>query len=763
MRIDLVISPSEGEFELLPNIGTSDHMALKISLDLGMKGIKIPEITGRKVYHWSSANFREMNAELKRCSFDFERLSVQESVDLVTHTLCELTDKYVPSVMISGTAKPTAWWTPYCQWAWERKQRAFIGGCKVGIMRATKCCVQVCRRAFAKHQLRLKIRLQRAKGSKKFWQTFKLYSGIGGGKRRKVTPPAVDLAKHFATKMSLPGEELREVPPLEPAPPGSRKLRGFKISIAGVSKILGQLDVNKSVGPDGVSPRVLKHCARHLTRPLALLFRKIADAGEFPQSWKVARVTAIYKKNDATLPANYRPVSVLPTLATTFERVLMPQLSSFLIEHIPPNQFGFLPGTGTLDVGVILADQISRALEARKDVRLVALDFKGAFDKVWWRGLLAHLWAVGVRSKAYKLFESYLSDRSLFVVSNGQKSDPVTIRSGVPQGAIWSPLLFNLFVRNVPQRVKEATCLFYADDVTLLQIIDRSKVAARNARRDLNEDLRSLFRFGKEWLLEFEPSKSSGLTISNLNEARVKHLHSPCRMGGHEVKEVEELEALGFIIDKKGNWAKFAEATASAARQRLGALRRLSPLLDDDSITMAYKAFVRSKIEYGSLVYWGAAEGYLKKFDGIQRSAISLLQQPQQVGPTLPSLESRRQAAAVGLTCKLLDGRGRGLLNDLKPTLVNPGLPSPEVRVSARIASRTVAPQHSHQLEHAQICHRAGPRSSLAPYKRSYRVRIPDIWNNIQHDMLHQSHIEEYMPIRKMLQRQVKMGGNSSG
>jgi hypothetical protein len=167
--LDLVISPSEGEFELLPNIGTSDHMALKISLDLGMKGIKIPEITGRKVYHWSSANFREMNAELKRCSFDFERLSVQESVDLVTHTLCELTDKYIPSVMISGTAKPTAWWTPYCQWAWERKQRAFIGGCKVGIMRATKCCVQVCRRAFAKHQLWLKIRLQRAKGSKKWY------------------------------------------------------------------------------------------------------------------------------------------------------------------------------------------------------------------------------------------------------------------------------------------------------------------------------------------------------------------------------------------------------------------------------------------------------------------------------------------------------------------------------------------------------------------------------------------------------------------
>ncbi|CAM9923565.1 unnamed protein product, partial [Heterosigma akashiwo] len=160
-----------------------------------------------------------------------------------------------------------------------------------------------------------------------------------------------------------------------------------------VSKVLRSLDVNKSVGPDGVSPRVLKDCAGQLVAPLTRLFQKIGKAAEFPTSWKVARVTPVYKKEDASLPKNYRPISVLPTLATTFERVLMPQLASFLIEHIPSNQFGFLPDTGTLDVGVILADQISRALEARKDVRLVALDFQGAFDKVWWRGLLAHLWA----------------------------------------------------------------------------------------------------------------------------------------------------------------------------------------------------------------------------------------------------------------------------------------------------------------------------------------------------------------------------------
>ncbi|CAM9932543.1 unnamed protein product, partial [Heterosigma akashiwo] len=87
------------------------------------------------------------------------------------------------------------------------------------------------------------------------------------------------------------------------------------------------LDARKSVGLDVVSPQVLKHCAQQLARPFTRLFQKVGKSGEFPSSWKVARVTSVYKKKDARDPENYRPILVLPTLATTFERVLMKQLS----------------------------------------------------------------------------------------------------------------------------------------------------------------------------------------------------------------------------------------------------------------------------------------------------------------------------------------------------------------------------------------------------------------------------------------------------
>jgi hypothetical protein len=183
---------------------------------------------------------------------------------------------------------------------------------------------------------------------------------------RTAAPLPQALADYFASKMTLPGEENQQVPPLQQLPDGAKRLRSLKITNAMVTRVLFSLDELKASGPDGVSPRLLKHCAGELARPLTNLFQKVAKAAEFPKSWKVARVTPVYKKVKVTEPQNYRPVSVLPTLATTFERVVMPQFSAFLLPHIPEEQFGLIPGTGTLDVGVVLADQIARALQSKK-------------------------------------------------------------------------------------------------------------------------------------------------------------------------------------------------------------------------------------------------------------------------------------------------------------------------------------------------------------------------------------------------------------
>ena len=140
--------------------------------------------------------------------------------------------------------------------------------------------------------------------------------------------------------------------------------------------------------------------------------------------------------------------------------------------------------------------------------------------------------------------------------------------------------------------------------------------------------------------------------------------------GGVIVEEKEQLEALDYTIDHpRDNWFLHAEAVAKEARKRLGAVRRIAHMLDDRAKMMANKAFVRTKIEYGNLIYWGAAEDYLEKLDDrVQSSAVSSTMLADSSAFFIPSLESRRQeAAAVGLTCKLLDGQGRGVLSEVQP------------------------------------------------------------------------------------------------
>ena len=308
---------------------------------------------------------------------------------------------------------------------------------------------------------------------------------------------------------------------------------------------------------------------------------------------------------------------------------------------------------------------------------------------------------------------------------------------GVPQGAIWSPILFDLFVRNVPLRVKNALSLFYADDLTLIKRVGRNQ--RLQAAKEIEEDLERLNQFGKEWLLEFETTKTQGLIISNKHD---KDLNPPMKMGESIVEEGEDLKVLGFVFDRKCNWSKHCEAIAKQARQRLGAIKRIQNYLDDQGIVTAYKAFVRSKLEYGNLVYWGAAESNLKKLDSIQDSTKSMLRNKNHF---LPDLEDRRKAAALGLTCKLMDGNGRGQLQKLKPKMLS------EDKLQVRRPKRLNSKCHQHQVADQTTA------KSLNIFQRSYRGRISKIWNNLDDDFLNDKDVC-FQDHRKKIQKKMTSG-----
>ena len=282
------------------------------------------------------------------------------------------------------------------------------------------------------------------------------------------------------------------------------RIKSFHVTENDILTIIKTLDPNEAHGCNNISIKVIKTCSQSLILPLKIIFEHSLKKGKFPKIWKKANVVPVHKKEDKMLVKNYRPISLLPIFGKMFERVIYNSLFNYFQSNrlFTPSQSGFLPGDSCIAQLLSIIHEIQTAFDENPtvDVRGVFLDISKAFDKVWHDGIIFKLKSYGVEGELLSLLKNYLENREQRVVLNGQTSEWRKIMSGVPQGSVLGPLLFLIYINDLPDGIN-SLCKIFADDTSLLsKVYDIHKSASKP-----NDDLEKISYWAYQWKMQFNP------------------------------------------------------------------------------------------------------------------------------------------------------------------------------------------------------------------------------------------------------------------
>ena len=305
------------------------------------------------------------------------------------------------------------------------------------------------------------------------------------------------------------------------------------------------LDLSKASGPDCILVVVLKNCELELSYILAELFNKCLKESSFPDCWKVSSVVHIFKNvGERSTAKNYCSVSLLSVVSEVFEKLV----NNRIVDHLEKCglfsdfQYGFRSSWSTADLLTVVSDRTARAFNKSRATRAVALDISKAFDRVWHAGLLHKLKSWNF-SQIFCLISSFLSKRRLRVVLDGKSTQEYPVNAGVPQGSIFSPTLFLLYINDLPDDVI-CDIAIYADDTSLYSKCDRASDLWQQLElaSELESDLRDMVDWDKKWLADFNAGKSQLVSFDrSYNNGSID-----VKMGGSILEEKSSFKMLGL-------------------------------------------------------------------------------------------------------------------------------------------------------------------------------------------------------------------------
>ena len=399
-----------------------------------------------------------------------------------------------------------------------------------------------------------------------------------------------------------------------------------------VKDIISILNPSKSVGPNSIPIKLLKVIGSSISPLLALLVNQSFQSGTFPDKLKIARVISLFKKGNPELPSNYRPISLLPIFSKIFEKLMYRRLYRFLEIHkvLYSLQFGFQENHSIDHALVSLTEAVRNTLDNKRFGCGIFIDLQKAFDTVNHAILLSKLEHYGVRGCALEWFRSYLSDRNQYVSVNGSNSKLLSITCGVPQGSVLGPLLFLIYINDLPNASQKLKFYLFADDTNIY--FESSDLS--NLIKIVNRELRSV----KKWLdankLSLNIDKTNYI-IFHSSSVKVPS-DAVIKIGKKSIKRVKFVKFLGLLLDEHLSWKYHLSELSKKLARTCGMFFKIRNLLPLDVLICLYNALFLSFLQYGLIVWGQTYASYIEPVFRLQKKAIRAISFQPRLSPSLP-------------------------------------------------------------------------------------------------------------------------------